>query len=309
MPGLSQVHINTALTNFAIGYKAPGLIADDLFPVVPVQKQSDTYWKVDAERAELRQADDRRALSGRANRIDWATGSDTYACAEHTLEQPVDDALIENADTPIRPKMTATRQLRTRLGVNKEIALATSLATAITATAAVSAGVWSLATSDPITDLKTARQTIRNARGVNPNVLALDVDIWDALLDHPDIIARLTGVKEVTRDAIAQTLAQIIGFEKILVASAWKNSSTTATPSLTSIWGTTAIVAYVEPQAGLEALSLGYTMQWLGGGQDGIQVDEYRDEGTKSDVVRATRWYDQKAVDVACGYRITGCIS
>ncbi|MFA5058577.1 MAG: major capsid protein [Opitutaceae bacterium] len=309
MPGLSQVHINAALTNFAIAYKPPGLIADELFPVVPVQKQSDTYWKVDAERAELRQADDRRALSGRANSIDWATGSETYSCQQHVLQQPVDDALIDNADTPIQPKLVATRQLKTRLGINKEIALATSLATAITQTAAVSAGVWTLATSDPITDLGTARKTIRSARGVDPNILALDVDAWDALLDHPDIIARLTGVKEVTRDNVAQVLGMILGFEKILIARAWKNTSTTATPSLTRIWGTTAIVAYVEPQPSLEALSLGYTMQWKGGGQDGYRVDEYRAESRESDVVRASRWYDQKAVDVACGYRITGCIS
>ena len=40
----SDVHIDAALSNMAVSYKNGNYIAEDIFPSVPVTKQSDKYY-------------------------------------------------------------------------------------------------------------------------------------------------------------------------------------------------------------------------------------------------------------------------
>ena len=47
-PTRNDVHLNAALTNISIAYKNPSYIAEQVFPVVRVQKQSDYYFIFDA---------------------------------------------------------------------------------------------------------------------------------------------------------------------------------------------------------------------------------------------------------------------
>ena len=46
MPTRQQVHIDRALTNISVAYMqdASNFIADKVFPIIPVQKQSDLYF-------------------------------------------------------------------------------------------------------------------------------------------------------------------------------------------------------------------------------------------------------------------------
>ena len=46
MPSRSQTHIDRALTNMSVKYMqdASGFVNDKVFPVLPVQKQSDRYF-------------------------------------------------------------------------------------------------------------------------------------------------------------------------------------------------------------------------------------------------------------------------
>ena len=39
-----DLHIDTPLTNLTIGYRPVGLIADQIYPIVPVTKQNDFYY-------------------------------------------------------------------------------------------------------------------------------------------------------------------------------------------------------------------------------------------------------------------------
>ena len=50
-PGRNSTHIDRALTNISVAYmqSADTFIADKVFPMIPVQKQSDTYFEYDKE--------------------------------------------------------------------------------------------------------------------------------------------------------------------------------------------------------------------------------------------------------------------
>ena len=43
-PTPQDVHIDAALSNISIAYKPVGMVADMVFPSVPVDKQSDYYY-------------------------------------------------------------------------------------------------------------------------------------------------------------------------------------------------------------------------------------------------------------------------
>ena len=43
-PTPNDVHIDSALSNISIAYRNEAYIADKVFPIVPVQKQSDYYF-------------------------------------------------------------------------------------------------------------------------------------------------------------------------------------------------------------------------------------------------------------------------
>src|SRR3972149_4470614 len=55
-----QGHIDVALSNFAVKFRNPGYVADQAFTRVPVQRQSDKYWKFGQEQLQAL-VDDLRA--------------------------------------------------------------------------------------------------------------------------------------------------------------------------------------------------------------------------------------------------------
>jgi hypothetical protein len=309
MPTLSQSHISQALSTFAVQFIPQGSIANRIAPTVTVQKASDYYYKVDPQRAAMRQSSDIRGLNGEAANIDWATGTDLYSCQEHTLQQPLDDRLIANADPALDIKTTASASVMSGLTLNKEIALAAALTTAVTQTAAAAA-VWTGNLSVPIEEITTGIKAIRDATGVRPNFGWCDYSVYLALINHPDIVSRVMYSQVATQENLDAALARVLGLEQVWVGDVFKNTSMNATPSLSRVWGTTFWLGRVQANPGLQTQTLVTTFAWAGApGVGGVAIDEYRDDKKKSDVVRGSWSYDQKVIDASLGYRITGCVS
>jgi len=306
MPSMISGHINAALTDLAVGYQAPATVADTIFPSVGVQKQSDYYWIVDPERADLKTADDRRGEGGYPNTIDWTNSTDTYAVREHILEDLVTDAQRANADVAIKPDIEAVRQLQSKLALIKEIEAAAKIVAGVSGAAA--SKVWTDQTGDPIADVQTQLAAVEDALGVTPNVGWCDKAVYRALRNHAAIKAHFkSGV--LTQGEIDRNIADILGLERIVICKSMKNTSKNATPSLSAVWGKGFYVGYVSPAMGLKTLSLGLTFDWTGVGGAGWAVKTLRDERAGGDRHQVARWYEQKIVVAAAGRKITGCLS
>ena len=109
MPQRGNVHIDAALTNLAIRYRNLMFVADMVFPIVPVVKESDKYYVFSRE--ELREVDTFRAVGAPSNEIDWDVTNATYSAEEYALKKLVPDRIVNNADAPIRPRMTTQDKL------------------------------------------------------------------------------------------------------------------------------------------------------------------------------------------------------
>ena len=99
--------------------------------------------------------------------------------------------------------------------------------------------LWSGDNSKPIDDIRDAREIIRKAAGVRPNMLTLGAAVYERLCRHPQIIAGLgaNAVKIVTDDF----LKQILGVAEIVVGdTVWVNEKNVTA----DVWGDMALLSY-----------------------------------------------------------------
>ena len=195
MPEVSQVHIDTALTNVSVAYRNRDYIADDVAPPIAVRKQSDKYFVYDPEREFMRATPDARAPGAEANEVDFALSTDSYFCEDHALEAAIPDEERENADPPLQPDVDRAELLADKIALNREIALHTLLSTGtgINTHSLDPLEWWSLPDSDPLAHLRAAANVVFSSVQRRPNVAVFPYAVFDVLRNHPRIVERLGG--------------------------------------------------------------------------------------------------------------------
>jgi hypothetical protein len=298
--GSGNVHTDQVLTNISLGWQNNDLVAEQLFPVVKVRKQSDKYYTFGRE-AWLPESGDFRAPGTEANEIPGIQVSlDTYYAQEHALQIPVTDEERENADSPLSPDRDGTELVTNKILLGRELAMktlvtdASQYATSMTVTL-TGGQQWNsanYATSDPILDVKAGKRAMHALLFREPNVAVIPYAVMSQLEDHPDFIDRIKYVERglVTKDIIAS----MFGIEKIIVPGTGIATDASLTPSY--LWGKDVLLAYVPARPGLKTPAFAYEFVWAYGGSNAMMVDRWREEKRRSDLIRCSRRYDLKLV-------------
>jgi hypothetical protein len=259
---------------------ADGFVADKVFPVVPVQHQSNVYYTYDRgsfNRPQMKE----RAPGTRVERIGYTTSTATYNAKVFALGHSIDEQVRANADAMIDLDMNATILLNNQVLLQKEVAWSNAFFTSgvwTSQSTGVSSGPsgsqflqWNNSSSTPITDVRSMKRSIVLASGNvgEPNKLVLGRQVYDTLLEHPDIVARvLYNQKAGDGDPAVvakQTLASLFEVEEVLVMSAIQNSAVEgASESNAFIGGKTAMLAYVPKTVGLNTPAAGLNFSWTG---------------------------------------------
>ncbi len=92
-----QGHIDVALSNFAVKFRNPAYVSDQVFTRVPVQRQSDKYWRFGKEQLQAL-IDDLRAPGAAAQRVTQTLSAETYFAEDHALERLITDEERANFD-------------------------------------------------------------------------------------------------------------------------------------------------------------------------------------------------------------------
>lgn len=301
MPTASQVHIDAALTNVSVAFRNTHFIADLIAPVAGVRKQSDKYFVLDADRERFRPTADTRAPGAEATEVDFAISSDSYFCGDHALEAVIADEERDNADPAIQPDIDKTEFLTDKILLNKEIALADTVATAsLPGTTLSGTSQWSdFANSDPVAAVEDQKATIQRAVQQIPNTLVLPYDVYRKVRLHPKVVEKVVNVRiGVVGPGI---LADVFDVERVLVPRGLRNTANPGqAPNLSQIWGKHAFLCYVPPRPGLKTVAFAATFQWMAapGSLSGHVVEMWREERRKADMVRVQRYYDQKIIAV-----------
>jgi hypothetical protein len=292
-PTLSDVHVNTPLTNISIAYIADDdvYIASKVYPDVPVQKQSDKYFVYTKEfwfRAEMQ----KRAPGAESAGGGWELNSDnTYFCDVWALHKDVDEQIQSNADPVINLDRDATEYLSQQYLIrrDKEWAADNFVAgkwdndqTGVAAAPAANQFLrWDLSGSDPIGVIRAEIFSIAGQTGRRPNKLVLGAEVFQILVDHPDIVDRVKAGQTPGGPATVneQALAALLGLKEVLVA--WSVETTTvegaATQTTTFILGKNALLVYVNPSPSILTPSGGYSFVWSGlvGSTGGMRIKRF----------------------------------
>jgi hypothetical protein len=231
--------------------------------------------------------------------INFDISSDSYFCDDHALEAVIADEERDNADPAIQPDIDKTEFLTDKILLNKEVALANTIATATLPGATLSGtSQWSDYTnSDPVAAVEDQKATIQKAVQQIPNTLVLPYDVYRKVRLHPKVTDKVLNVQ--TGIVGPDILADVFDVEQVLVPRGLKNTAAPGqAPSLSYIWGKNAFLCYVPPRAGLKTVGLAYTFQWAAapGSLAGHVVEIWREERRKADMVRVQRYYDQKII-------------
>ena len=118
-PTLRDVHVDRPLTNVSIAFSNDRYIADQVFPVIPVQNKSDVYFVFDEDSFYRRRAKP-RAPGTRSQRMDYTLTTASYNCLSYALAKQIPDEVRNNSDQPLRPDVTATKFVTDALLLDRE---------------------------------------------------------------------------------------------------------------------------------------------------------------------------------------------
>lgn len=306
-PTHSEVQaIDPVLTNILVGYmqESDRFVASKVFPAVPLEKQSGTYYAFTKKYFFL-DSIKARTPGGVFARSGYGVETATATAQLWGLEHPIADEARSNNQMPMALEQAGLQWLAQQSLIRKERAFAADfMANSVWGTSDNnSATDWDDFTSgDPVDNVLTARRTISNNTGFDGNSMVLGYIVHQALVNHPDIIDRVKYVQAATLTNVEGALAAAFGVSNYWVGKAsWNSANEGQTFSGAAIVDDDCLVCYVSPTPGIMTASAGYTFAWDGGGGVG-QIGTYRDQSVKSDVLQHSEAWDQKAVATDVGY-------
>jgi len=330
-PAQSDLHVNVPLTNVSVAYaqSADLFIATKVFPKVPVQKQSDLFWKY--SKSDFRRTDvERRAPSTESAGTGWNVTTDTYFTHVYAVHKDIDDQVRSNADSTFSLDKEATNFITQQLLLKRDIDWAaryfvpgvwgtnlTGVASGPTSNQFVQ---FDNASSDPIkmfADLQT--NFMQQNAGRKANTLVLGAYVINALKNHPDILDRIKYTQKgvVTEDLIAS----LLGVDRILVSYATKTAVERGLDAQTQDAAATysfiadsksALLVHTPSSPGLMTPAAGYTFTWsgyLGGNAQGVRVKRFRMEHIASDRIEAEATYDMRVIGSDLGVFMSAVVA
>jgi hypothetical protein len=315
---INNVHIDAALSDFAIGYgQQPGaFIAERVAPPINVAKLTDKYWVGGKEKYGDTSTFLKRAPGAEFARIEWTVSTDSYSCEGYGVEVPVIAEVAANADNVINMQQGATSLAVDRLKMDYERRVAAMMqnASLFTNTSALAdADKFDTNTSDPIGVIQDAKDSIAKKLGVHANKVVMGYEVYTKLRQHPEFLERAKYTR-LTGMATLETLRDMFEVDEIIVGAALYNTAVEGvTTSLDYIWGKNLMVAYIDPRTGpmqAQVVTPARTFVWAGSPSSGrFGVSTYYEPQRLTDVVQCTDYTDEKVIEKDALYLYTTVVA
>ena len=317
LPTPSDVHVDQPLSNISIAYlqDQTRFVADRVFPVVPVQRQSDRYYTYDRgdwNRDDMQERAPSTESAGAGFRLD---NTPTYYCREYALHRDIPDQVMANADVMLDPLRESVLFLTLKALLRREKNWTSTYFKAgvwSNGLAGVSASPnssqflqWNDNSSDPIKTIRAGATTILESTGIAPNTLVLGKRTYDGLLDNVAVLDRIKYSTPTGQAAQMnpQLLAQLFEVDRVLVMSGIENTAAEGAPANHSfISGKGALLTYAAPDPGLMTPSGGYTFAWNNLGYVGQLIRQFRMDALKANRIEIESNFDQRLISADLGF-------
>ena len=331
----SQVHLDMPLTNLTLAYmqSMDNFVADKVFPIVDVSKQSDKFYEYN--RGEFNRSGQRKQLAPRTRpeRIGMSLSNSNYFCDVFGLATDFDEQVLANEDAALETRAMGAQMLLSNMMIDREKDFVTNffsdnvwgtnwdgVANADNDTAIEVTNWDDYTNSTPIVDVRRLATAVRlKSGGFAPNTMVISKAVYDALVDHPDILARLNGGATVTNTALITKakLAEVFEVERLFVLEAIENTAAEGVAESNAfIGGDDVLLCYTPSTAGLRSPAAGLTFAWNalpGVSNLGMTVESYtgdflRVEGIAEEI-HVKMAYDMKIVGADLGGFINSVIA
>ena len=297
--------VNPILTTVARGYKNAAFIGEKIFPIVEMEKEGATVPTFG--NGVFAVYETKRAVGADSNvMFREKTGSVDIVLDEHDLAVPVD--YRESAESIFDEEAKATRRATNGILLRREVYAAAlaqdaKIYKSNAKKAFTAADCWANGHGDPLRDVETHMDAVRNNVGLRPNIITMGASVMTLLKFHPVIQAAI-GANErkiITTDI----LKELFGVDEIVVGNPVSLGKDGKTADL---WKDNLMGHYVTPpQGGATSAdenepSFGYTFR-----RKGMPViDQYDAVGGKVHHCRYTDIYKVVVVGSDAGFLLSG---
>jgi len=307
----SQVHIDAGLSNLSIAYRPSGFVADDVMPILKVNKESDKYYKWDRGNS-LRVPATLRADGAKSNKVVFdVTSNNTYQCEEYALNTDVTDRQKANADKVLSLRANKAKFVKDLLTLDREKRVATLLTTTSNYDSAVYttlSGVTQWNNSSFVgsieKDIDTGKEAVRALIGQEPNVIVIPAAV-------AKVIKRDAAVRELIKYTQSNLLVNgdlppTLWNMKVVIPKAINITSVKghATTTTADVWGKNVVMTYVPTGGSLETPAHAYTIR-----SRDFRVKTWREEAESKEVIEVSVIDDEIVTSNISGYLIAACIA
>jgi hypothetical protein len=304
--------VDKLLTGVSSAYVPKGFICEEVLPTVQYKQYSGLLGKYGTNH--LRIENSIKGGRGKYRQVETRVYSTTSFLIEgHGLEGFVSKEDYANVEEPFDAERDEVMGISTMLWLEKEKTLADALlSTGVltqNTTLAGTAQFNDYANSDPLGVFSTARGTILNATGLMPNIAIMDVQVWNVLRFHPQMLDAL-GYKWQRPGGLAQDeMARAMGVDKVLFGSArYESAKEGQTSSLAAVWGKGIVFAVAPEKPEIMQKSVGYLVRPIGSQPRKVYKQaNFNPPGSTAVLVEDE--YDMLISDAACGYLVDAAIA
>lgn len=312
-----DLHIDAVLSGIMVGRKPMGGIVQSLVPVIPVNKQSNVYYKSNYKDHLLWQDGlTLRAKGAKSREIFFQVSSDTYYAQNYALGGRWFDEDVVNEDDPIRLRQRTAGRVTDRLMLDYEarVAKLANLSTSVSTTTHV-ATAWSNVTgSRPFSDLSTYVENFRELTTLRPNVIIAPEQIMTNVRRSDEVRDMLFGDRGgvATDDQIANLLKiDTILVPEMFVNTAGVGETFAGSGTIAPVWGNKIFLAYVADINGQDEEDTWITaFRWTDpsfGVPFAIRAFAHDDE-RRSQKIEASYYQNEKVISSDLGMAIDSVI-
>jgi len=293
---------NAYLTNMSMAFfqNPADFVATSIFPICPVPLSASyfyTFSKADLARDNVQ----RKPAFGHVNPAIMGQEDNSYKCQVDQVLVGIDQIAQLNYQRSNAPGVADPRRAKVRFAteqmlLHQDILFASKFFKAaawgnVKTGRSTTPGTnefwkWDNSSSDPIGQIDDLKAEIKRNGRRTPNRLALGVDAYIALKNHPDIIDRIkyTGTTANPARVTPQVLAELFGVEQVKVLESTYNTAGIGQAAAMDFIcdSKAALLCYATPTPQIDEPSAGYIFTWdmLGNGQP-VAFDQF--EGAPAD--------------------------
>lgn len=271
----SQIHLAAWEANLDVGFGRQDFIADLVFPVLTVKKQTNRF-PVLRKGAFFRLDAKKRAPGTPYYKSGYNWTYSTYFCDDIGLghEIPIED--IQNADDPFSPIEDGYGFCENAVLLAREKAVSDLLTTAGNWTTSEDVeGGWAAtdSTNTFYNDIIAAKRTVRELTGFEPNFLEISANTFDYLKQSSVLLDRIKygGTQGKPADITPSMIASLFELDKCVIGKAIYSSAeevqagtdfTAVRLFETNATKGGAFLGYIPRVPAARTPSAGYTLMW-----------------------------------------------